>query len=189
MTAPLLLGLVFGFVLQKGGLTRYHKVAGVFRFEDLTVLEFLLSALVTGSLALRVFATLGLGAAPPVTDTYVLGNLLGGVLNGAGMALVGFCPGTVVAGAGEGRLDNLLFGIPGLLVGALVFGLAWPAFFPVLSRVGAAGRLTLGELVHASPDLCAVLFAELAVLVLYLVRRWPRGGLIAPRGGHLSGGR
>lgn len=109
-----------------------------------------------------------------MTDTYVLGNLIGGALHGVGMALVSFCPGTVVAGAGEGRLDNLLFGIPGLLAGALVFGLAWPPFFPALSRVGALGRVTLGELVHASQDLCVIVFAEIPILVLYLVRRWPR---------------
>lgn len=170
----LVLGFAFGVVLQKGGLTRYQQVAGVFRFADFTVLKFLLSALVTGAAALRLFQAAGIAGPLPVSDTHVLGNLVGGMLHGVGMALVGFCPGTVVAGAGEGRLDNLVFGIPGLFVGALTFGWAWPAFFPALARVGALGRVTLGDLVHASPTLLVLLFAELVFLVFYAIERGPR---------------
>jgi hypothetical protein len=171
IVAPLLIGFAFGFVLQKGGLTRYHQVAGVFRFADLTVLKFLLSALVVGAVALRVFQALGVAGPIPVTDSYLLGNLVGGMIHGVGMALAGFCPGTVVAGAGEGRLDNLTFGLAGLFAGALAFGLAWSGFFPALSRVGALGRVTVGELVHVSPVLVVVVFAEVVALVLYLVER------------------
>jgi hypothetical protein len=172
---PVLLGFAFGFVLQKGGLTQYPKVAGVFRFAELTVLKFLLSALVTGAIAIRVLTAAGVVAAVPVSDTYLLGNLVGGMLHGVGMALVGFCPGTIVAGAGEGRLDNLVFGIPGLFTGALAFGWAWPAFFPALSRIGALGRITFGELIHASPALLVLLFALMVLILFYLVERWPTG--------------
>lgn len=171
---PLLIGFAFGLVLQKGGLTRYHKVAGVFRFEDLTVVKFLLSALVTGAVCIRALEAAGFAGPIPVSNTYVLGNLAGGMIHGVGMALVGFCPGTVVAGAGEGRLDNLVFGVPGLFAGALAFGWAWPAFFPSLARAGAIGRITFGELAHASPWLVVLLFAEAAILVLYAIERWPR---------------
>lgn len=182
--APLLIGFVFGFVLQKGGLTKYHQVAGVFRFADLTVLKFLLSALVTGAVAIRVLQAAGVAGPIPVTDTYLLGNLLGGMLHGVGMALVGFCPGTVVAGAGEGRLDNLVFGIPGLFAGALAFGWAWPAFFPALSRVGALGRVTFGEILHASPALLVLVLALVVLVIFYLVERWPRSGHRPPAKAH-----
>jgi hypothetical protein len=89
------------------------------------------------------------------------------------MALVGFCPGTIVAGAGEGRLDNLLFGIPGLFVGALAFGWAWPAFFPALHEIGALGRITFAELLHGSPALLVLVLALVVAVVFYLVERWP----------------
>ncbi|MFT3765313.1 MAG: YeeE/YedE thiosulfate transporter family protein [Minicystis sp.] len=174
--APLVIGFAFGFVLQKGGLTQYAKVAGVFRFADLTVLKFLLSALITGAVALRLLQAAGLAGPIPVTDTYLLGNLLGGMIHGVGMALVGFCPGTVVAGAGEGRLDNLVFGIPGLFAGAIAFGFAWPAFFAALSRVGALGRITAGELFHVSPAILVLIFAEVVLIVFYLVERGKRPG-------------
>ncbi len=171
---PLLIGIAFGFVLQKGGLTRYHKVAGVFTFTELTVLKFLLSALVTGAITVRVLQAAGVAGPIPVTDTYLLGNLVGGMIHGAGMAISGFCPGTVVAGAGEGRLDNLVFGVPGLLAGALFFGWAWPSFFPAMARVGALGRVTLGDVIHVHPAILVLVLAEIAFVVLYLVERWPR---------------
>jgi hypothetical protein len=169
--APLLLGFAFGFVLQKGGLTQYRKVSGVFTFGELTVLKFLLSALITGAVAVRVLQSAGVGDLVPVTNTYLLGNAVGGLLHGVGMALLGFCPGTVLAGAGEGRLDNLVFGVSGLFAGALAFGWAWPAFFPALSRVGALGRVTLGEVLHASPALLVLVFALVVAIIFYLVER------------------
>jgi hypothetical protein len=171
---PLLVGMAFGFVLQRGGLTRYHKVSGVFTFSELTVLEFLLTALVTGAITIRLLQSAGLAGPIPVTNTYLLGNFVGGLLHGVGMAIAGICPGTVIAGAGEGRLDNLVFGVAGLFAGALVFGWAWPSFFPALARVGALGRVTFADLFHANGWLFALLLAEIAFVVLYLVERWPR---------------
>jgi uncharacterized protein len=172
--APLLLGVAFGFVLQKGGLTRYHKVVGVFTFEDLTVVKFLLSALVSGAFTLRLLQAVGVAGPIPIADTYLLGNLLGGMIHGSGMALSGFCPGTVVAGVGEGRMDNLIFGIPGLFAGALVFGWAWPSFFPALARVGALGHVTFAEIAHVAPWLVCAMLGEVSFIVLYLIERWPK---------------
>jgi hypothetical protein len=82
------------------------------------------------------------------------------------MATAGYCPGTVVAEAGEGRLDAWIAGLSGLLAGALVFGLLQPFLMPALTRAGALGRLTVAQLGGASPWLVLVVFAELVVLVL-----------------------
>ncbi len=35
---PIILGLGFGWSLQKAGLTKYHKIVNVFRFTDLAVI-------------------------------------------------------------------------------------------------------------------------------------------------------
>jgi len=56
----------------------------------------------------------------------------------------------------------------------LAFGWAWPAFFPVLARVGALGRITFGDLTWASPILPVALFTEVVLLVFYVIERWPR---------------
>jgi uncharacterized membrane protein YedE/YeeE len=56
-------------------------------------------------------------------STSVLANVVGGSVFGVGMASAGYCPGTIVAEAGEGRLDAWMAGLSGLVVGAIVFGL------------------------------------------------------------------
>ncbi len=40
------LGIVFGLLLNKAGLTKYNKIVNVFRFTDLAVLKFMMTALV-----------------------------------------------------------------------------------------------------------------------------------------------
>ena len=112
--APLCIGFAFGWLLQKAGLAHYERIVNVFRFRDLAVLKFLLSALVTAAVGIRLLQGFGWAGDVPVPTTYVVGNLAGGVIFGVGMALSGFCPGTVAAGAGVGRPDYLIPGGVGL---------------------------------------------------------------------------
>ncbi|MCL4559425.1 MAG: YeeE/YedE family protein [Chloroflexi bacterium] len=86
----LLIGILFGYALNKGGLTRYRKVVGVFRFTDLTVIKFMLTALVVAGSGLYALKGLGLVQFPTVPATYVAGNLIGGLVFGIGMALTGY---------------------------------------------------------------------------------------------------
>jgi hypothetical protein len=88
--APLLIGILFGFALNRGGLTKYNRIVGVFRFTDLTVIKFMLTALMvamTGLFTMRGFGLIQLPAAP---TTYIVGNLVGGLVFGVGMALTGY---------------------------------------------------------------------------------------------------
>jgi len=86
----LLLGLAFGFVLNKAGLTQYHKIVNVFRFTDMAVLKFMMSGLVVAMIGLYGLKGLGLVTFPAVPATYVAGNLLGGLIFGTGMAVTGY---------------------------------------------------------------------------------------------------
>ncbi len=86
----LVLGLAFGFLLNKAGLTRYHKIVNVFRLTDLAVLKFMMSALVVAMIGLYGLSGLGLLAFPTVPATYVVGNVVGGLIFGVGMAATGY---------------------------------------------------------------------------------------------------
>jgi Sulphur transport len=86
----LLLGLAFGFVLNKAGLTQYHKIVNVFRFTDMAVLKFMMSGLVVSMIGLYGLKGLGLVTFPTVPATYVAGNLVGGLIFGTGMAVTGY---------------------------------------------------------------------------------------------------
>jgi hypothetical protein len=86
----LFLGLFFGFLLNKAGLTKYHKIVNVFRLTDLSVLKFMMSGLVVAMIGLYALRDIGLITFPNVPATYVVGNVLGGVIFGVGMALTGY---------------------------------------------------------------------------------------------------
>ena len=86
----LFLGVFFGFSLNKAGLTRYDKIVNVFRLTDLSVLKFMMTALVVSMSGLYVLRGLGLITFPNVPATYVAGNLVGGLIFGVGMALTGY---------------------------------------------------------------------------------------------------
>ena len=86
----ILLGVGFGFALNKAGLTKYHKIANQFRFTDMTVLKFMMTAIMVAMIGLYTFRALGWITFPTVPATYVVGNLVGGLIFGVGMALAGY---------------------------------------------------------------------------------------------------
>ncbi len=167
----LLLGLLFGWSLHTAGLTHYARIVNVFRFRDMTVMRFMLTALVVGGFAIQAGIDLGFAASAPIPPTSVLANVVGGVVFGIGMATAGYCPGTIVAEAGEGRIDAWVAGLSGLLVGAIVFGLLQPVIMPTLARAGALGRITFASVSGASPWLVLLVFGQAVVLVLMLIAR------------------
>ncbi len=89
-TISLVLGIVFGFSLNKAGLTKYNKIVNVFRFTDMAVLKFMMTALVISMSGLYALRGLGLVTFPAVPATYLAGNAIGGLIFGVGMALAGY---------------------------------------------------------------------------------------------------
>src|SRR5690349_9640076 len=118
----LALGFLFGWVLDKGGLNRYYKIANVFRFTDLTVLRFMMSGMAVGMAGIYALKYFGLTDLTAGSPTILAANLIGGLVFGVGMALAGFCPGTAVAGAARGQIDYLIPGLLGFLTGGVIFG-------------------------------------------------------------------
>lgn len=163
---PLLIGVVFGALLDRGGLTRHERIVGAFRFTDLAVEKLLLTALVVGAALIEAARGLGLVAGVPIVPTRLVADAVGGALFGVGMAVAGFCPGTIAAAAGTGRLDALVPGVAGLIAGALVHD----AFVPAIEG-GALGPVSIPSLFGVSPWLVILLLAEIAALLIYVSDR------------------
>ena len=167
----LVLGVLFGFALNKAGLTKYHKIVNQFRLKDMAVLKFMMTALVVTMLGVYPLRELGLITFPAIPATYVVGNLVGGLVFGVGMAMAGFCPGTAVAGAGEGKLDYIIPGLLGFLTGAVLFGLTYTSFMPKILSIGNFGNVVIPDLWHISPYLAIFVFALLALVLFYAIDR------------------
>lgn len=171
LLTALVLGIGFGFALNKAGLTKYHKIVNVFRLTDLTVLKFMMTALVVSMSGLYLLRGFGWVTFPVVPPTYVVGNLAGGLIFGVGMALTGFCPGTCAAGSGEGKLDYLIPGLLGFLVGAGLYGITYPTVFPAISAIANSGSVVIPDLWNLNPFLTVLLFTLLALFLFYLIDR------------------
>lgn len=179
-------GFAFGGLLQKAGLSRYDRIVNIYRFRDLAVLKFLLSALVVGAFCVRFLGAFGVEGIVPVPSTFMVGNFGGGVLFGIGMAVSGFCPGTIAAGIGEGRLDYLVPGAVGLVAGALCFGASYSWLAPVAAR-GAVVAATLPALLGVDPWLVVALLAVIACLLFYTIERGGSSSRRAmPPGSHVA---
>ncbi len=174
MIAPLALGAAFGWLLHKARLGRYETIVGVFSLRDPTVLQFLMAALAVAVVGVQVLVSLGIAGPIPVPRSALVADLVGGVIFGAGMALAGFCPATVAAGAAEGRLDHLIAGVLGLYTGAVVLGLVYPEVVPPLMRVVDLGPISASRALGVSPWLLVAAVVEVAVIVIWAVERWPR---------------
>jgi uncharacterized protein len=167
----LILGVFFGFALNKAGLTRYNKIVNQFRFKDMAVLKFMMTALVVTMLGVYPLRALGIITFPTVPETYIVGNVIGGLVFGVGMAFAGFCPGTAVAGAGEGKLDYIVPGLLGFLTGAVLFGLTYSSFMPQIKQLVNVGNVVIPDLWNLNPILTILVFASMALALFYAIDR------------------
>jgi uncharacterized membrane protein YedE/YeeE len=170
----LAIGFVFGFVLQRVGLADYDKIINQFRFRDNTMMKFMFSAITVGSFSYFLLKDFGFEPLPTVHYTYILGNLFGGIVFGTGMALAGTCPGTVIAGIGQGNIDYLFAGVAGFISGAVVFSLIYPDFFSVV-HVEYFGKIAMENIVGIGHWFFVSLFAIICILILNFSKYFERG--------------
>jgi uncharacterized membrane protein len=137
----LLTGFLFGLLLQKGRVIRYDKQIGALRFMDMTIVKFMLSAIVAGMVGIYLLRDLGV-VKLTFKPTLIWANVLGGLAFGAGWGLLGYCPGTAIGALGEGRWDAL-WGILGMLAGAALFAEAYPSLIKTFLFRGNLGYMTL----------------------------------------------
>ncbi len=145
----LVTGIVFGFLLQKGRAAKFHVITGQFLLKDWTVVKIMATAVAVGTVG--VYALVSMGAATLHIKPALLGGvLLGGILFGAGLAVFGYCPGTSVAAAGEGRRDAMV-GVAGMLSGAGFYVALYPALQPIIKGLADWGKITLPQATNLSP--------------------------------------
>jgi uncharacterized membrane protein YedE/YeeE len=160
----LVTGIFFGFLLQKGRVLRYDKQLGALRLMDMTIVKFMLSTVLVGMVGIYLLKDMGL-IKLSVKSTNLGGNIIGGLLFGAGWGLLGYCPGTSAGALGEGRWDAF-WGIVGMLVGAAIFAEAYPSLKTTILTWGNLGEITLPQVLGLSHWIIVPVFV-VAALVLF----------------------
>jgi uncharacterized membrane protein YedE/YeeE len=161
-------GILFGFLLQKGGVTKYDVIIGQLLLTDFTVVKIMFSAVVTGMIGVYLLRALGLAQLHPKPGSFG-SSMVGGLIFGIGFGLLGYCPGTLAGAIGQGSLDALLGGLIGILIGAGLFS----EFFPKLDRSilnrGHFGEMTLPQWFKVSPWKVILPAAIGIIALLYLI--------------------
>jgi hypothetical protein len=150
LTLGTCIGLVFGFLLQRGQVTKYDAIVGQLLLTDFTVLKVMLTAIVTGMPGIYVLKRLNL-VRYHIKDGTLGASIFGGLIFGAGMAILGYCPGTNSGAVGQGSLDALLGGVPGIIAGTVLYALIYPGLNRHVLHWGAFGKTTLPERLNTSP--------------------------------------
>jgi uncharacterized membrane protein YedE/YeeE len=143
-----LIGIAFGWTLERAGLGSAPKLAGQFYLTDLTVFKVMFSAIVTAMLGAFWLSRLGILDLSQVyiPETFLLPQLAGGLLFGVGFVVAGLCPGTSCVAAATGRGDGAMVML-GMFAGVLVTGLAFAPLQHFYEST-ARGSLTLPELLR-----------------------------------------
>ncbi len=159
-------GVLFGFLLQRGGVLLFDRQIGALLLKDMTVVKFMLSAVLIGVVGLQMMVDAELIVLSHKAMN-VGGVVLGGLLFGCGWALAGYCPGTAVGALGEGRWDAL-FVILGMLVGAALYAEAFPFLKVTVLFWKDYGQIALPQVLDVSPWRCiAVLWGIVVVLFVW----------------------
>ncbi len=166
----LIAGLIFGFLLQKGGAAKFNILIGQLLLQDWTVAKIMLSAIIVGMLGiypLHRAAKVNLHLKP----TRLFANIVGGLIFGAGFALMGYCPGTAAAALGQGNWDAL-FGMTGLVAGSYVYAemSGWLKSGP--QNWGDFGKITLPDVIKVPRLPFAIAFALFLAICLFALEKF-----------------
>ena len=165
-------GLIFGFLLQKGGVTRYNVIVGQFLLKDFTMMKIMLTAVVVGGIGIYGMLEVGMITKLHVKAAHLLANAVGGVLFGIGMAVLGYCPGTGVAALGDGS-RHAIPGVLGMIVGAALYAETYPWMKANVLGLGDLGKETLVTVTGLSPWWFMAALA-IAVIAFVGLERWQR---------------
>lgn len=121
-----LLGIGFGFVLERAGFGNAKTLAGQWYGYNFAVLRVMFTAIVVAMLGLFGLAAVGVVdlSLVYVNETFLWPQLVGGLLFGVGFAVGQYCPGTAVVACATGKLDAMVF-MGGFFGGLLAFFFAY----------------------------------------------------------------
>lgn len=121
------IGIGFGFFLERAGFGSGRKLAAQFYFTDLTVFKVMFTAIITAMVGLFWLSWVGFVdlSLVYITPTYIVPQIVGGLILGVGFVVGGYCPGTSCVAAATGKLDAFVY-LGGIIVGIFVFGEVFP---------------------------------------------------------------
>jgi len=161
----LLIGFLFGYVLEISGFNHSPSLASQFYFKDLRVFKVFFTAIVVGMLLLFASSAIGLLDYNLiwVNPTYLWSGIVGGLIMGVGFILGGFCPGTSLVALATLKVDGMFFVLGGL-VGVFIFG-ETVDLYKYFFNGSYFGRLTLMDVFNLPTGIIVILVTLMALFM------------------------
>lgn len=163
-------GIIFGFLLQRGGLAWFDTIIGQLLFEDWRVVKVMLTSIIVGTVGIHLMLSLKMIRIHPKPGS-IGSTIIGALIFGAGFAILGYCPGIVFVSAGQGSLDALLVGITGILAGSGIFIIIYPFLEKRILSKGRFSSLTFPELFKVSHWVVVIPLVIILSMFLYLIEK------------------
>jgi hypothetical protein len=160
----ILIGIVFGFILEASGFSSSRKLAGVFYGYDFAVLKVFFTAAAVSVIGIYYMDYLGYVDVSQlyVHPTYLKGAIIGGVIMGLGFIAGGFCPGTSLCAVAIGKLDAWIY-VGGIIIGVFVFS-EFFTFLEPLYTDDFLGYITLVDSFGWNPYWVIFIFSIIAII-------------------------
>lgn len=167
----IVIGIGFGVALEQAGLGSARKLAGLFYLADFTVFKVMFSAILTAMLGVFWLDRLGILDVSRlyVPETFLLPQMVGGLVFGAGFVLAGLCPGTSCVAAATGRLDGVSV-VGGMFAGVLLTGLSFRWIEPFYGST-PRGALTLPSILDLPAGVVMLGIVAVAVAAFRVIGR------------------
>lgn len=171
LIAGLALGALFGAALQLSGASSHAKITQALRLKDLTIIKLIVVAIGVGLIGVHLLDLSG-WAHMKVKDLYLPGIVVAGLIFGVGFAVTGYCPGTALVAAAEGKPDAWVTILGGML-GALIFAFLFPDLETLLFSFGQYGPVTIHGLLGIQGAFLAI---PLGGICFWLATKLPGSG-------------
>ena len=158
-----LIGVGFGFLLDRGGATDFNIIVDQLLLRDFRVLKIIFSAIITGMIGVHVIVKY---LPPRLQPKHCRWKpiVLGGLIFGVGFAVLGLCPGTAAGAMGTGAVHGA-FGVLGMLLGAGIFASFYTYIEDFMSR-SDLGPITIPETLGIDRWLVILAFSIILISVM-----------------------
>lgn len=121
-----ILGIGFGFVLERAGFGNAKTLAGQWYGYNFAVLRVMFTAILVAMVGLFGLSFLGVVdfSQVYVNETFLWPQLVGGLIFGVGFAVGQYCPGTAIVACATGKFDAMVF-MGGFFGGLIAFFFAY----------------------------------------------------------------
>ncbi len=160
------IGVAFGFLLDRGGATDFNIITEQLLLENFIVLKIIFTAIITGMVGVHLIVKYTSSELQPKPCMWKP-IIIGGLIFGAGFALLGLCPGTAAGALGTGSV-HALFGVIGMLLGAGAFASVYPRLMDFMEK-SSIGPATLPDILGIKTRWVVLIISIILAGFMYLI--------------------